>query len=374
MSVKQLRRVLLTGDTEGGVWTFVLELAQGLLQREIEVCLVTFGPSVNQAQEQSAAAIEGLNWFHHKSKLEWMQDPWSDIQRAGQFLQEVARNWIPDLVHLNTLCHGELAWGAPVIITHHSCVLSWWQAVKRSPLPEEWRRYQQEVEHSLQCATAISAPTKSALMSVVRNYRIDPAEAYPIYNGRSFGVFRNEQKQEIVLSAGRLWDEGKNISALAGLGSRLPWPVYLAGESHNLNGVDIAFDGCHFLGKLSTPELAGWYAKAAIYALPARYEPFGLSILEAALSGCALVLGDIPSLREIWNDAAIFVSTGQDDALEPALRLLIENSSLRDRLSRRALQRAREFTQARMIDGYLSLYEIARARYQERAGRHACAS
>ncbi len=32
--------------------------------------------------------------------------------------------------------------------------------------------------------------------------------------------------------------------------------------------------------------------------LPARYEPFGLSVLEAALSGCALVLGDIPSLRE----------------------------------------------------------------------------
>ena len=35
--------------------------------------------------------------------------------------------------------------------------------------------------------------------------------------------------------------------------------------------------------------------------LPARYEPFGLSILEAALSGCALVLGDLPSLRELWD-------------------------------------------------------------------------
>src|ERR1700750_1171352 len=114
MSVKQLRRILLTGDTEGGVWTFVLELADGLLQRGLEVCLVTFGPSVSDAQEQSASAIAGLHWFHHKSKLEWMQNPWSDIHAAGQFLQEVARNWIPDLVHLNTLCHGGLAWDAPV--------------------------------------------------------------------------------------------------------------------------------------------------------------------------------------------------------------------------------------------------------------------
>ena len=54
--------------------------------------------------------------------------------------------------------------------------------------------------------------------------------------------------------------------------------------------------------------------RAAIYALPARYEPFGLSILEAALSGCALVIGDIPSLREIWADAALFVPSDGHDA------------------------------------------------------------
>ena len=65
------------------------------------------------------------------------------------------------------------------------------------------------------------------------------------------------------------------------------------------------------LGRLSAGELADWYARAAIYALPARYEPFGLSALEAALSGCALVLGDIPSLREIWGDAALFVPPGR---------------------------------------------------------------
>ena len=61
--------------------------------------------------------------------------------------------------------------------------------------------------------------------------------------------------------------------------------------------------------------IADWYARASIYALPARYEPFGLSALEAALSGCALVLGDIPSLREVWGDAALFVAPDDTDAL-----------------------------------------------------------
>jgi hypothetical protein len=55
------------------------------------------------------------------------------------------------------------------------------------------------------------------------------------------------------------------------------------------------------LGPLEASELAGWMHRAAIYALPARYEPFGLSALEAAQAGCALVLGDLSSLREVWG-------------------------------------------------------------------------
>ena len=54
---------------------------------------------------------------------------------------------------------------------------------------------------------------------------------------------------------------------------------------------------------------------AAIYALPARYEPFRLEVLEAAAPGCALVLGDIASLRELWDGAALFVAPDDDRAL-----------------------------------------------------------
>ena len=60
-----------------------------------------------------------------------------------------------------------------------------------------------------------------------------------------------------------------------------------------------------------------WLRRATIFALPARYEPFGLSALEAGLAGCALVLGDIP-MREVWHDAAMFVPPEQPAALENA--------------------------------------------------------
>ena len=90
---------------------------------------------------------------------------------------------------------------------------------------------------------------------------------------------------------------------------------------------------------------------ASIYALPALYEPFGLSILEAALSGCALVLGDIPSLRENWTGAALFAGD-----LKEALTSLMDDFALRNRLATAARKRALTFTPERMAAGYLAAY------------------
>jgi glycosyltransferase involved in cell wall biosynthesis len=98
-------------------------------------------------------------------------------------------------------------------------------------------------------------------------------------------------------------------------------------------------------------------ARAAVFALPARYEPFGLAALEAAFAGCALVLGDIASLREVWDDAALYVDPDDDDALEAALRTLIDDDTLRREYARRARTRATLYTTERMVDAYVELYE-----------------
>jgi glycogen(starch) synthase len=98
-------------------------------------------------------------------------------------------------------------------------------------------------------------------------------------------------------------------------------------------------------------------AWASIYVLPARYEPFGLSILEAGLSGCALVLGDIPSLREHWDGAAVFVPPEDRSALRRAIQRLIERPARRAELGRLARARGRRFTVERMVDGYERLYD-----------------
>ncbi|MCU1336128.1 MAG: glycosyl transferase, group 1 [Bryobacterales bacterium] len=372
MGDSTLRRVLLTGDTVGGVWTFTLELAELLIAEGIDVCLATFGRMGSAAQREEAAAIPGLEWLDSSFKLEWMDDPWNDVERSGCWLLDVEKRFKPDVIHLNTLCHGALDWNAPVVVTVHSCVVSWWAAVKRVPLPNSWNRYRSEVKRSLKCADLVTAPSQPMLASVRENYGLDLACSRAISNARKATQFRIEPKHPFVLAAGRLWDEAKNIQALTEIAPRLPWPVFLAGDHQSPDGEVARLRGCSLLGQLSTADLASWFARAAIYALPARYEPFGLSALEAALSGCALVLGDIPSLREVWQDAAVFVPPDKPELLEAALRGLIEDPAHRERMARLAVSRARHYTPARMAAEYLESYEIARRCAGER--RLACAS
>jgi glycosyltransferase involved in cell wall biosynthesis len=164
-------------------------------------------------------------------------------------------------------------------------------------------------------------------------------------------------KQPIVLAAGRAWDEAKNIGTLCAVARELGWPVYVAGEQKPPDGAACELPNVHLLGKLPAEELASWYRRASVYALPARYEPFGLSVLEAAAAGCALVLGDIPTLRENWDGAALFVPADDQRALSCAIRRLIDRPDERATLARQARARAATFTIDRTADQYLQVYQ-----------------
>jgi glycosyltransferase involved in cell wall biosynthesis len=148
-----------------------------------------------------------------------------------------------------------------------------------------------------------------------------------------------------------------------GAADRIHWPVWLAGETRHPDGSETQAREVNALGRLPSEQLAGWFARASIYALPAVYEPFGLSVLEAALSGCALVLGDIPSLREIWHEAAVFVDGRDHTAVAAGINRLIADRDLRLALARQARLRALDLTPERMRTGYCKVYQQAKAAF-----------
>jgi glycosyltransferase involved in cell wall biosynthesis len=142
----------------------------------------------------------------------------------------------------------------------------------------------------------------------------------------------------------------------------LEWPVFVAGPAIGPEGQSTKFTHVDWLGSMPQADLANWMGLASIYALPARYEPFGLGPLEAALAGCALVLGDIPSLREIWGDNAIYIAPNNPEDLNRALSDLIRNKTKRESLAASSRQRAMELTPAKMAKGYADIYRELAAR------------
>ncbi len=358
--------VLMTADTVGGVFSYALELSRALASRGVAVALATRGAPLSREQRAEVEEVPGLDLYESTFRLEWMQDPWRDVEHATHWLISLAQ-WVrPDVVHLNDYAHGAAPFPAPRVVVGHSCVLSWFEAVRRSPAPPSFGRYRDALSHGLAGADAVVAPSGAMLRALRRHYGPLP-RARVIPNGRDPARFGPAPKEPFVLAAGRLWDEAKNVAALDAVAARLPWPVYLAGDeaSPDAGAGAAAFRrGSRPLGRLGPAELAGWYARAAIYALPARYEPFGLSVLEAALSGCALVLGDIESLRENWDGAALFAAPDDAGALEAAVLRLVRSPSLRTRLAARARRRALDLGPGPMADAYLAAYADAAARRQ----------
>lgn len=375
-------RVLMTADTVGGVWTYALELIRALGAYNTRVCLATMGHPPSPEQHAEIGRIKNATLFESNFKLEWMDEPWADVERAGHWLLDLDHRLQPDVIHLNGYAHAALPWRAPTLVAGHSCVLSWWRAVKGETAPHvAWDRYQREVRRGLQAADRVVAPSRWMLDALEEHYgRLRRTKV--ILNGRDPALFTTAcPKEKFVFTAGRVWDAAKNIRALEQIAHRLPWPVYVAGEAKHPDGDETTREpaaNVNFLGRLSAEPLRSWLARAWIYALPARYEPFGLSVLEAALAGCALVLGDIPPLREIWGGAAVFVPPGDARALSNAIEELATNDERRERLAERARARARELTPARMAREYQSLYADLMAggssRNREARENIACAS
>lgn len=350
-------KVLLTADTIGGVWTYALDLARGLSMHGVEIALATMGAPVSESQRNQLHSLNNIVLFESNYKLEWMNEPWQDVHRSGEWLLEIEQQFRPDIVHLNGYSHGSLPFRSPKLVVGHSCVLSWWEACRGEAAPAEWDIYRRQVRSGLSAADLVVTPTHAMLAQLERHY-CPLNTARVISNGRRADPYvKANEKEPIVLAAGRLWDEAKNLCTLDTASASLGCPVYVAGDQRHPDGGFASTTAAKLLGKLDERALAEWYSRALVYALPARYEPFGLSVLEAALSGCALVLGDIPSLRENWDDAAEFVPPHDASCLRHTIDRLMNDPMRCGELTVRSLERAKHFTLMAFADAYFSAYQ-----------------
>ncbi len=356
-------RIVMTADTVGGVWVYATGLARALCAAGHRVMLVVMGPPPRSDQLAGVRDVPGLALQATDLQLEWMDPQGADVARAHRALLRLADDFKPDLVHLNSFREGSFEWPAPTVVVAHSCVRTWWRACRGgTPQEPQWRGYAENVARGLAAADAWVAPTAAFRQEIARHYS-PPLEGRVVRNGLDVAA-APALKQPIILAAGRLWDEAKNVAALVTGAHAVPWPIRLAGECRAPGGAaaPIAGDGIDYLGALPHDALLAQMRRAAIFAAPALYEPFGLTVLEAASCGCALVLSDLPSFRELWDGAAAFVDPRDPAMIAATLRTLCRDRTLRERLQRAARARARSYSGAAMRDAYQRLYRELIAR------------
>jgi glycogen synthase len=341
--------VLLAGESSGGTFTFLRTLAFELDRRGCQVTVALSGPK--RPRSLGAESVE-LAW--RPGRVEWMRDPWTDVDATGEWLVDLARRRRAEVVHVSGYAHAMLPFDAPVVLTAHSDLLTWSEAVGMPLAQPDYAEYERRVRAALRSAAKLVCPTAAHLGALERLFGPLP-EAVTIHHGsRAAGA--GESKQRLVLAAGRLWDEGKNLGALGGVPLPRRWTLAILGPRRHPESGSVSVPGARLLGDLDEPAVRQWLGRAAVFVDPALYEPFGFGVLEAAQAGCALVLADIPTLRELWGGAALFINPREPRALETALWLLGNDEHLLDELSGRAAQRAERFTSSAMADAYLSTY------------------
>jgi glycogen synthase len=356
-------RILMTADVVGGVWDVCCALAAELTGVGHEVMLLAFGePSASQREQAKASSAPQL---FEPLRLEWMPDSAGDVESSRQVVRDLVREFRPDVVHANQFALGGLDLPAPIVLAAHSDVLSWgkWTHGWRET-PDEWTDYAAMVREGLLGADRVVAVSAFLANEVEALYRLE----------RSVGVIHNgwpgpptapepAGRPRLSVLGGRAWDDAKNFS-LALLAVR-GWDcgrVVFAGEvAHPVSSSEAALGGrIEPLGRLPQSELFGWLGQARVYASPARYDPFGLLPLQAALAGCALLLSDIPSYRELWHGAAAFFASDDEASMRQQWMRLLGDESYAAALADRAWQRAVDaYTSDRMAGEYLACYRAA---------------
>jgi glycosyltransferase involved in cell wall biosynthesis len=348
-------KVLITADAVGGVWQYSTELAAGLARLGVETVLAVMGPSPSEEQ-RGAAASAGITLVDTGLALDWLAEDGEKLRVAATAIRDLAHACGADLIQLNTpALAAETTFDLPVVAVQHSCVATWWEAVHGTGLPADfaWRT---ELNHrGLHAADAVVTPTTAFGEAVRRRYDLAVAPR-TVHNGRTPPRMPNKAPHDFVFTAGRLWDEGKNLGTLDAAARTIGVPVRAAGPLKGPNGAEVMFEHLHCLGNLGEEELACWLSARPVFVSAALYEPFGLAVLEAASAGCPLILSDIPTFRELWSDVAIFVPARDQDGFTRAIANLVGDDFERAMMGRAARERARRYTPDAMAAQMASLY------------------
>ncbi|MBE7324709.1 D-inositol-3-phosphate glycosyltransferase [Nocardioides sp. Y6] len=392
-----------TGDA-GGMNVYVIELARRLARRGVEVDIFTRATSSRlpavvrvadgiQVRHVAAGPYEGLDKNELPSQL-------------CTFAREVLRAEVVhpvghyDVVHSHYWLSGQVGalardrWNVPLVHSMHTMAKVKNAALAVGDTPEPLSRVIGE-EQVVAAADMLIANTELEADQLVRLYGADPTRVDVVPPGVDLRVFtprrdRSRVRRElglpedasVLLFAGRIQPlkaPDVLLRAVAVLleqdptlrsrlvvpvvggpsGSGLEHPESLAVLASEL-GID---DVVRFVPPVDQGELARWYSAATAVAVPSYNESFGLVAAEAQACGTPVVAAAVGGLTTVVRDevSGLLVDSHEPADWAHALRRVVTDDVLQQRLASGAVEQASGFAWERTADLTLKSYEQARA-------------
>ena len=262
-----------------------------------------------------------------------------------------------DALHCPTF-RAPLGAPVPVVVTVHDLAVfrhpgtfnRWTRAYSRALVPRVVRAARRVI--------AVSSFTASETMSLLG---VPPAKLAVVPNGVGppFGPAGAREDGAYVLAVGTL-EPRKNLARLVEAFSRADLDgheLWIVG-ARGWGDVEVRGERVRWLGRVSDEQLARLYRGARCVAYASLYEGFGLPVLEALACGVPVVAADLPPLREVAGDAAVFADPLDPDAIAAGLREAVARG---DELAVAGTARASLFPWKRTAEETLAVYRDAAA-------------
>jgi len=340
--------VLIVVEPPGAAWPHVDTLVRELAGLGVEVTVAAITP-LRPGQRHELSGTPGVEVLTCPVVAATPGEHLANRARIADWLLEVEEMLNPDIVHLTGYLHAGLPWCGKVMVAGYPG-----SGASYGRLDIEQRRAcRAAFQHGLEGADLVVTPTDTMMAALARNFGI--VKGRTIADGRDPTRYAPATKEPLVLAAGMLRLDPTLTTSVEKVAPLLPWPVVVAGEQLDGEGGLVRLQGVSALGWVSTAQMVPWFNRASIY-IGLAADGTGTFVPEAALAGCALVLGDTAALRELWSGAALFVTADDADAVASGLRTLLADRRLREAMGIAARRRALKHPARAMAEAYLAAY------------------
>jgi len=349
-----MRVMQLTTDLRlGGAERVIVNLVRCLRQEGVE-CAVAGLYEGGQRPATARLMLQEAGFEVYSAGLERKHMLW----RLGGLRRFVSR-WRPDLLHCH-LFHGNAA-GAllrvlglkcPVVWTHH--------AVEPRPRPLRAAFYRvfrgvpqchvfvSEAAQQFQHAWSGAAPREEV---VYNGIELGPYLDVQPRPGPVFGALGRLAPQKgldlLICAFARLCRENDEVRLTVGGAGRdralLERLIRAEGLEERVSLIGFVHDVPAFLGSVN------------VFVMPSRWEPFGLSLLEAMAAGLPCIASRVGGMPEVGGELVEWVEPGDVEGLHTAMRRLASVAESPERVARQR-EAVMRFSRERMTQDYLLLY------------------